>query len=50
MIDRAKQTVMAESDRPHVLREMIYVCRPAGTISVRASTAASSTRSPSARP
>ncbi len=34
MIDRAKQTVMAESDRPHVLREMIYVCRPAGTISV----------------
>ena len=32
--DRAKQAVMAESDRPHVLREMIYVCRPAGTLSV----------------
>ncbi|MGE5564180.1 MAG: zinc-dependent alcohol dehydrogenase [Bacillota bacterium] len=34
LIDRAKQMVMAESDRPHVLREMIYVCRPAGVISV----------------
>jgi threonine dehydrogenase-like Zn-dependent dehydrogenase len=34
MIDRAKQAVMLESDRPHVLREMIYVCRPAGTLSV----------------
>jgi threonine dehydrogenase-like Zn-dependent dehydrogenase len=34
MVDRVKQTVMAESDRPHVLREMIYLCRPAGTISV----------------
>jgi len=34
MMDRAKQTVMAESDRPHVLREMIYVCRPAGVLSV----------------
>jgi len=32
--DRAKQAVMLESDRPHVLREMIYVCRPAGTLSV----------------
>jgi threonine dehydrogenase-like Zn-dependent dehydrogenase len=32
--DRAKQAVMLESDRPHVLREMIYVCRPAGVISV----------------
>ena len=32
--DRAKQAVMVETDRPHVLREMIYVCRPAGTISV----------------
>ncbi|ACL60005.1 zinc-dependent alcohol dehydrogenase [Methylobacterium nodulans] len=32
--DRAKQAVMAETDRPHVLREMIYVCRPAGTLSV----------------
>ena len=25
---------MLETDRPHVLREMIYVCRPAGTLSV----------------
>ena len=25
---------MAESDRPHVLREIAYVCRPAGTLSV----------------
>ena len=32
--DRAKQAVMLESDRPHVLREMIYVCRPAGTLSI----------------
>jgi threonine dehydrogenase-like Zn-dependent dehydrogenase len=32
--DRAKQMLMLESDRPHVLREMIYVCRPAGVISV----------------
>ena len=34
MIDRAKQSVMIESDRPHVLREMMYVCRPAGVLSV----------------
>ncbi|QEI06995.1 glutathione-dependent formaldehyde dehydrogenase [Pigmentiphaga aceris] len=34
MYDRVKQAVMLESDRPHVLREMIYVCRPAGTLSV----------------
>ena len=34
MYDRVKQAVMAETDRPHVLREMIYLCRPAGTISV----------------
>ena len=34
MYDRVKLAVMAESDRPHVLREMIYVCRPVGTISV----------------
>jgi threonine dehydrogenase-like Zn-dependent dehydrogenase len=32
--DRAKQAVMLESDRPHVLREMAYVCRPAGVMSV----------------
>ena len=30
--DRVKQAVMLESDRPHVLREMIYVCRPAGVL------------------
>jgi threonine dehydrogenase-like Zn-dependent dehydrogenase len=34
LLDRAKQMVMLESDRPHVLREMIYVCRPGGVISV----------------
>ncbi|MBR0777886.1 glutathione-dependent formaldehyde dehydrogenase [Bradyrhizobium diazoefficiens] len=34
ILDRAKQMVMLESDRPHVLREMIYVCRPGGIISV----------------
>ena len=32
--DRAKQMMLLESDRPHVLREMIYVCRPAGIISI----------------
>jgi threonine dehydrogenase-like Zn-dependent dehydrogenase len=31
--DRAKQALML-SDRAHVLREMIYVCRPGGTLSV----------------
>src|SRR5688500_3367376 len=34
MYDRVKQSVMAESDRAHVLREMIYVCRTAGTLSI----------------
>ena len=34
MYDRVKQSLMLETDRAHVLREMIYVCRPAGTISV----------------
>jgi threonine dehydrogenase-like Zn-dependent dehydrogenase len=34
LMDRAMQMVMMESDRPHVLREMIYVCRPAGILSV----------------
>lgn len=32
--DRAKQIMLLENDRPHVLREMIYVCRPAGVISI----------------
>ena len=34
MYDRVKQATMLETDRPHVLREMAYVCRPAGTLSV----------------
>ncbi|MBN8871691.1 MAG: glutathione-dependent formaldehyde dehydrogenase [Rhodospirillales bacterium] len=34
LYDRAKQAMMLETDRPHVLREIMYVCRPAGTISV----------------
>lgn len=34
VLDRMKQLMMAESDRPHVLREMIYVCRPAGIVSI----------------
>ena len=34
MVDRAKQAMFMETDRPHVLREMIYVCRPAGVISI----------------
>jgi threonine dehydrogenase-like Zn-dependent dehydrogenase len=34
MMDRAKQAMMMENDRPHVLREMIYVCRPGGTLSI----------------
>ncbi len=34
MYDRAKQAMMLETDRPHVLREMIYVCRPAGVLSI----------------
>lgn len=32
--DRAKQAMFLETDRPHVLREMIYACRPAGILSV----------------
>ncbi|GAB2787902.1 zinc-dependent alcohol dehydrogenase [Halomonas shantousis] len=32
--DRVKQATMMESDRAHVLREMIYVCRPAGVLSI----------------
>jgi threonine dehydrogenase-like Zn-dependent dehydrogenase len=32
--DRVKQAAMLETDRPHVLHEMIYVCRPGGIISV----------------
>ena len=32
--DRIKQAMLLENDRPHVLREMIYACRPAGVISI----------------
>jgi threonine dehydrogenase-like Zn-dependent dehydrogenase len=34
ILDRAKQMMLLESDRPHVLREMIYACRPAGILSI----------------
>src|SRR4029079_8040132 len=32
--DKVKQSLMLETDRPHVVREMMYVCRPAGTLSI----------------
>ncbi len=32
--DRVKQVMAQESDRAHVLREMIYVCRPGGILSI----------------
>ena len=32
--DRVKQATMMETDRPHVLREALYVCRPGGVVSV----------------
>lgn len=34
IMDRGLQLLMMENDRPHVLREIIYVCRPAGIVSV----------------
>src|SRR3954467_14684311 len=34
ILDRAKQMMLMENDRPHVLREMIYVCRPGGILSI----------------
>lgn len=34
MYDRTKQALMMETDRPYVLREMIYACRPAGILSI----------------
>lgn len=34
MMDRAKQATMMANDRIHVLREMAYVCRPAGVLSI----------------
>ena len=33
-IDRAKQGLMAENDRPHALRDAIMCCRSGGTVSV----------------
>ena len=34
MYDRVKQAAFMETGRPHVLREMMYVCRPGGTLSI----------------
>jgi threonine dehydrogenase-like Zn-dependent dehydrogenase len=34
MMDRAKQAVMLETDRPHVLREAFMACRPGGVVSI----------------
>ena len=34
MYDRVKQATMLETDRPHVLREAIFACRPGGTLSI----------------
>ncbi|HXH11450.1 MAG TPA: zinc-dependent alcohol dehydrogenase [Alphaproteobacteria bacterium] len=34
MSDRIKQAMWLETDRPHVLREIIYACRKGGTVSV----------------
>lgn len=34
LYDRVKQATRLESDRAHVLREMIFICRPAGILSV----------------
>ena len=34
MMDRALQLSLMETDRPHVLREIFYVCRPGGIVSI----------------
>ena len=34
LYDRAKQTLMLESDRPSPLREAIHACRKGGTVSI----------------
>jgi len=34
MYDRVKHAMWLETDRPHVLREIIYACRKGGTVSV----------------
>jgi threonine dehydrogenase-like Zn-dependent dehydrogenase len=34
VIDKAEQTLLLETDRPHVLREAIYACQSGGIVSV----------------
>jgi threonine dehydrogenase-like Zn-dependent dehydrogenase len=34
LYDRAKQAMMLETDRPHVLRQAINACRKGGTVSI----------------
>lgn len=34
LLDRTKQMMMLENDRPHALREIIFVCRPGGIVSI----------------
>ena len=34
ILDKVKATVMLATDRAHVLRQAIYCCRKAGTVSV----------------
>ncbi len=34
VIDKAEQTIMLETDRPHVLREAIYACQSGGIVSI----------------
>lgn len=34
LYDKAKQSVRLESDRPHVLRQVIWACRKGGTVSI----------------
>jgi threonine dehydrogenase-like Zn-dependent dehydrogenase len=34
LVDRVKQAAFLGTDRPHVLREVIYCCRKGGTVSI----------------
>src|SRR5262249_57639023 len=34
VVDRVKQALVLETDRPHVLREAIQACRKGGTVSI----------------
>jgi len=34
LYDRAKQAMLLETDRPHVLRQVIQACRKGGTVSI----------------